>query len=121
VSHAAGSAPASSSTRSNPTYNKVKSLVELKLIECIVVTSAQSEKDRPYILEGDICSHTLSTPPTQACEQVNSRTHVPQNLPAQFLYVPIRYRFQVSLFKPSVKALNPLISLIGTMSSAIDL
>jgi hypothetical protein len=32
----------------------------------------------------------------------------PRGFNASFLYVPIRYRFKVPLFKPSVKALNPL-------------
>jgi hypothetical protein len=38
--------------------------------------------------------------------QVNSSTRIPRSLPASFLFVPIRYRFQVSLFKP-LKPLTP--------------
>jgi hypothetical protein len=47
----------------------------------------------------------------------------PGSLNAQFLYryVPIRYRFQVSLFKPSVKAPNPLNRLIGPQNPLIYL
>jgi hypothetical protein len=31
----------------------------------------------------------------------------PRSLPASFLYIPIRYRFEVSRIKPSLKALDP--------------
>jgi hypothetical protein len=34
------------------------------------------------------------------------KVRCPRSLPAQFLYVPIRCRFQVSLFKPHLKPLN---------------
>jgi hypothetical protein len=46
-------------------------------------------------------------------EQVRNKTTAalinPRSLPASFLDVPIRCRFEVSLFKPSLKALNSLI------------